>query len=110
MDAYAPEIERMMKRLFDSLSRERSTTVCGHRGRRSWGMVGSSTSRASWGAIPRPSARDWRNWKGRTTWTRVVSEKKGWTQTVDRDRPDVSKRTSSRCSRTTPLAIRCGPR
>src|SRR5271166_2553780 len=44
--------------------------------RRSWGMVASSTSRASWGAIPRPFDRDRRNWKRGTTWTPDVSEKK----------------------------------
>src|SRR5512135_1985039 len=56
--------------------------------RRSWGMVASSTSRASWGAIPRPFDRDRRNWKRGTTWTPDVSEKKGWPQTVDRHLPD----------------------
>src|SRR5438093_2591619 len=55
--------------------------------RRSWGMVASSTSRASWGAILRPFDRDRRNWKRGTTWTPNVSEKKGWQQTVDRHRP-----------------------
>src|SRR5438067_6322645 len=55
--------------------------------RRSWGMVASSTSRASWGAILRPFDRDRRNWKRGTTWTPNVSEKKGWQQTVDRHLP-----------------------
>ena len=45
--------------------------------RRSWGMVASSTSCASWGAIPRPFDRDRRNWKRGTTWTPDVSEKRG---------------------------------
>src|SRR5918998_5693313 len=54
---------------------------------RSWGTGESSPSRGSWDAIPRPSGWDWGNWKAETTWTRVAAEKRGWTQTVDRDRP-----------------------
>src|SRR5438309_230302 len=50
-------------------------------------MAGSSTSRVSWSAIPRPSGWDWRNWRAGATWTRVAPEKRGWTQTVDRHRP-----------------------
>ena len=77
MDAYAPGIERMMKRLFDSLrenDRRRyaaiEATKLGH------GGVEYIAQRA-WGAIPRPSARDWRNWKGRTIWTPSRVRKKG---------------------------------
>src|SRR5271166_1439421 len=51
----------------------------------SWVMAGSSTSPACCSAIPRPSAGDWRNWKRQPIWTRVVSEKKGWTQKTNRD-------------------------
>src|SRR5690242_10889053 len=52
----------------------------------SWGTVGSSTSRASWDAIPRRLAKGSRNWKGPRTWTPGVSAKKGGPETVDRDR------------------------
>ena len=44
---------------------------------RSWDTVGSSTSRVSWVAIPRPSGWGLGNWKGRTTSTRVAREKGG---------------------------------
>ena len=57
MDAYAPEIERKMKRLFDSLSendRRRYAAVEAT----NWGMVGSSTLRNCCSATPRPSAED----------------------------------------------------
>src|SRR3954462_10453499 len=53
----------------------------------SWGTAGLSTSRGAWGAIPRPSDWDWRNWRAGATWTRVAPEKRGWKQTVDRRRP-----------------------
>src|SRR3954447_24687601 len=49
-----------------------------------WGMEASIISPTSWGAIPRPSARGRRNWRGRTTWRPGASEKRGWTQTADR--------------------------
>src|SRR5271168_712815 len=53
---------------------------------RSWDTVGSSTSRVSWVAIPRPSGWGLGNWKGRTTSIRVAREKRGWTETVDQFR------------------------
>src|SRR5262249_11988282 len=58
---------------------------------RSWATVGSSTSRASWGATPRPSAKGSRNWRGRTTWTAGASGKRGRAEAVDRDRPDTPR-------------------
>ena len=87
MNAYTPGIERMMKRLFDSLrenDRRRyaaiEATKLGHGGVEYIARV--------LGAIPRPFDRDRRNWKRGTTWTPDVSEKKGWPQTVDRPLPD----------------------
>src|SRR5438132_43251 len=53
----------------------------------SWGTGGSTTSRASCNAIPRPFGWVWGSWEAGTTWTRVAPEKRGWTQTPDRDRP-----------------------
>src|SRR6185437_14612456 len=53
---------------------------------RSWGTAGSSTSPASWGAIPRPSARGSLNWRARTTWIRAARAKRGRTQAADRGR------------------------
>src|SRR5438105_8294222 len=50
-------------------------------------MAGSSTSPVSWSAIPRPSDWDGRNSRAGATWTWVAPEKRGWTETVDRDRP-----------------------
>src|SRR5205814_112961 len=47
----------------------------------------SNTSRASWSAIPRPFGRDRPNSRGGTIWTPDGSEKKGWTQTVNRHLP-----------------------
>src|SRR5450432_3209793 len=52
-----------------------------------WGMGGSSTSRAFWDAIPRPSDWGWGNWKARTNWTRVARAKRGRPETVDRECP-----------------------
>src|SRR5829696_6000725 len=52
----------------------------------SWGTAGPSTSPASWGATPRPSARDSGNSKVRTTWTRAAPVKRGRAETADRDR------------------------
>ena len=79
MDAYAPRIERMMKRLYDSLAEDDrrryaaiESTKLGH--------GGSSTSPACFNATPRRSAGDWRNWKRQPIWTRVVSEKRGRTK------------------------------
>ena len=40
-------------------------------------MVASSTSRTSWGAIPRPFDKDRRNWKRGTTWTPDAPKKRG---------------------------------
>src|SRR4051794_25890574 len=57
----------------------------------SWVMVGSSTSRVSWVVTPKPSAKDSRNWRGRTTWTLGASEKRGRAETVDRDRLDAQR-------------------
>src|SRR3954451_21706563 len=58
--------------------------------RRSWGMGASITSRASWGAIPRPFGRGRPNSHGGAIWTPDVSEKKGRTQKVDRHPPGAS--------------------
>ena len=87
MNAYTPGIERMMKRLFDSLrenDRRRyaaiEATKLGH------GGVEYIVA-LSGGAIPRPFDREDGNWKRGTTWTPDVSEK-GWPQTVDRQLPD----------------------
>ena len=52
MNAYTPGIERMMKRLFDSL-REMIDGVMPPLKRRSWGMVASSTSRQFLGCDPK---------------------------------------------------------
>ena len=57
MDAYAPEIERKMKRLFDSLGEDDHRRYALSRPP-NCGMVGSSTLRNSCSAIPRPSAED----------------------------------------------------
>ena len=86
MNAYAPDIERMMKRLFDSLrenDRRRYAAIEATK----LGHGGVEYVARSWGAIPRPFDWDRRNWKRGMTWTPDVSEKKGWQQTVDRHLP-----------------------
>src|SRR3954468_19972074 len=55
--------------------------------RPSWGTEASSTSPASWGAIPRPFVSGVTNSSRGTTWIRDVSEKKGRPQTADRGLP-----------------------
>jgi hypothetical protein len=87
MNAYAPGIERMMKRLFDSLrenDRRRyaavEATKLGHGGVEYIARV--------LGCDPKTIREGQRNWKPGTTWTPDVSEKKGWPQTVDRHLPD----------------------
>ena len=87
MNAYTPGIERMMKRLFDSL-REKDRRRYAAVEATKLGHGGVEYIAACWGAIPRPFARDRRNWKSGTTWTPDVSEKKGRPQTVDRHLPD----------------------
>src|SRR3954470_21023661 len=52
--------------------------------RPSWGTEASSTSPASWSAIPRPFASGMTSSSRGTTRIRDVSEKKGGPQTVDR--------------------------
>src|ERR1700719_21854 len=52
---------------------------------RSLVMAGSTTSPECFSATPRPFVGDWRNWKRQPIWTRVVSEKRGWTQEISRD-------------------------
>ena len=76
MNAYTPGIERMMKRLFDSLrenDRRRYAAIEATK----LGHGGVEYIAASWGAIPRPFDRDRRNWKRGTTWTPDVSKKRG---------------------------------
>src|SRR5208337_2784031 len=84
MDAYAPRIERMMKRLYDSLAED---------DRRRYAAIESA--KLGHGGVeyissvlqcdPKTIRRGWRNWKRQPIWTRVVSEKKGWTQKTNRD-------------------------
>ena len=110
MDGYAPESRTDDEEAVRLAEGERPAAVCGHRGRQAGPRRDRVHRRASWAAIPRPSARAGRNWKARTTWTRVASEKRGRTQAVDRDRPRDRGELPARCSRTTPRATRCGSR
>src|SRR5581483_2411327 len=52
----------------------------------SWATAEWSTSLGCSAATPRRSARGRRNWRARTSWTPVASEKRGWTETADRRR------------------------
>ena len=89
MDAYATDVERVMRRLFDSL---------GEKDRRRYAAVeatklghgGLITLPVSSAATPRRSAKGRQSWRARTTWTAVASEKRGWTETADRHRADPS--------------------
>ena len=86
MVAYTPEIERMMKRLFDSLrenDRRRYAAIEATK----LGHGGVDYIATSWDATPRQSVRGKRSSTKRTTWTPDGSEKKGWRQTVDRVLP-----------------------
>ena len=94
MDAYAPEIERVMKRLYDSLGekdRRRyaavEATKLGHGGIE---YIAQILGMRSQDHPPRTvgTGGDGRPGHG------LVSEKKGRAETVDRDRRCRSKRTS----------------
>ena len=90
MDAYGTEVERVMKRLFDSLAekdRRRYAAVEATK----LATVELSTSPVSSAATPRQSAKGRRSWRTRTTWTPVASEKRGWTETADRHRAGPSR-------------------
>ena len=87
MNAYTPGIERMMKRLFDSLrenDRRRYAAIEATK----LGHGGVEYIARLLGCDPKTIRQGRRNWKRGTTWTPDVSEKKGWPQTVDRHLPD----------------------
>ena len=96
MNAYTPGIERMMKRLFDSLRENDRRRYAADLKRPSLGHGGVEYISCCVLAVRSQdhSRRDRRNWKRRTTWTPDVSEKKGWPQTVDRPSARPSRRTS----------------
>ena len=80
MDAYALEMERVMKRL--CRTRAERTIVAGgmrpSRPRFGWDMVGLSALFAALGMRPQDHpAKDNRNWKGQTLWTAQASPEKG---------------------------------
>src|SRR5271163_3868035 len=87
MDAYAPEVERMMRRLFDSLrenDRRRYAAIEAAK----LGHGGIEYIAGVLGCDPKTIQLGLGNWQERTTSTRVAREKKGWAETVDRFRPD----------------------
>ena len=90
MVAYTPEIERMMKCLFDSLrenDRRRyaaiEATKLGHGGVEYIARV--------LGCDPKTIRQGQAELNKRTIWTPDVSEKKGWPQTVDRVSPALEE-------------------
>ena len=85
MEAFAPQIERMMKRLFASLKK---LIVVGMQRLkpRSWDTAELSSLHVFWDAIQRTSSVGLRNWKAKMCWIRSAFEKKGWTQDPDRTR------------------------
>ena len=87
MAAYGENVERMMRRLFGSLNeRDRRRYAAVEAAKlRSWGMVASNISLGCWAAIRRRFDRGLRNWKLVASWLLKGSEKKGRTQTADRD-------------------------
>ena len=83
MDVYTPDIERMMKRLFDSLGENNQRRYAAVEATK-LGHGGIEYTAKSSNATPRRSAEGWTSWQGQTTWTRIVPEKKGWTQKDNR--------------------------
>ena len=109
MNAYAPDIERMMKRLFDSLSeKDRRRYAAVEAAKLGHGGI-EYVARVS-GVRPQDHPPGQEELEGRTTWTRAGSEKRGWTQTADRHRPGPGGELPEGAARTTPRATRCGRR
>ena len=77
MDAYAPEVERMMRAAVRLAQGERSTAVCGHRGREA-GARWDRVHRRCLGlrSQDHPAGAGGTG-RARTTWTRVAPKKGG---------------------------------
>ena len=90
MDAYATEVERVMKRSFDSLSekdRRRDAVVEATK----LDHGGVEYMAGLYGCDPKTIRQGQASWRARTAWTLVASEKRGWTKTTDRHRPGPSR-------------------
>ena len=84
MDGYSEELERQRSRLYDTLS-ERDRCGMRRSKRPNWGMVESNTSHECWVVPPGRFGMAFPKWNLGMSWTRSVNEKKGGTQTADRN-------------------------
>ena len=90
MDCYSEKLERQMSRLYDSLSeRDRRRLK-----RQNWGMVESSTSHECWGVIARQSSMEYRKWNPTRNFRHSANEKRGRTQTAERNVSAVGRELS----------------